>query len=326
MTAFVHERAINESENVGDRTRIWAFAHILPGAVIGEDGNICDGVFVENDVIVGNRVTVKCGVQLWDGVTLEDDVFVGPNATFTNDPFPRSRQHPQSYARTVIERGASIGGNATILPGVRVGAGAMVGAGSVVTRDVPPHAIVYGNPARVAGYTDARPATPEAPIAPASTPSPEIPVAGVELVALKRAVDRRGSLTAMEFGALPFVPQRIFTVDGVPGTETRGAHAHHACAQLLVCVSGSVRALVDDGTNRAEVLLDAPDRGLFMPPMTWGTQFQYSTDAVLLVLASLPYDPADYIHDYDEFVAARATASAEVSPRAATANTRRSRT
>src|SRR5688500_13357804 len=129
---FLHPRAIVESPRVGARTRVWAFAHILPGATVGEDCNICDGVFIENDVVVGDRVTVKCGVQLWDGVTLEDDVFVGPNATFTNDPFPRSRQQPDTFARTLVRRGASIGANATILPGIVIGQDAVIGAGSVV--------------------------------------------------------------------------------------------------------------------------------------------------------------------------------------------------
>lgn len=146
---FQHSHALVESESIGLHTRIWAFAHILPGAVIGEDCNICDHVFIENDVVVGDRVTIKCGVQLWDGITLEDDVFVGPNATFTNDSFPRSKQYPERFPRTLVRRGASIGANATILAGVTVGAGAMVGAGAVVTKDVPPNVVVVGNPARV---------------------------------------------------------------------------------------------------------------------------------------------------------------------------------
>ena len=103
---FAHPNALVESKKIGRNTRVWAFAHILPDAVIGEDCNICDQTFIENDVIVGDRVTIKCGVQLWDGITLEDDVFVGPNATFTNDPFPRSKQYPEAFARTVIRRGA----------------------------------------------------------------------------------------------------------------------------------------------------------------------------------------------------------------------------
>ena len=150
--SFRHETAIVESTSIGEGTRIWAMAHVLPGAVIGEYCNICDHTFIENDVIVGNRVTVKCGVQLWDGTTIEDDVFIGPNATFTNDPFPRSRQYPEHFARTYVRRGASIGANATILPGITIGERAMVGAGAVVTRDVPPLAVVVGNPARIIRY------------------------------------------------------------------------------------------------------------------------------------------------------------------------------
>jgi acetyltransferase-like isoleucine patch superfamily enzyme len=145
---FVHERAICESKQVGDGTRIWAFAHVLPAAVIGRDCNICDHVFVENDVRIGDRVTVKCGVQLWDGMRIGDDVFIGPNATFTNDRFPRSKLD-YKIEQTVIEAGASIGAGAVVLPGIRIGARALVGAGSVVTRDVGADAVVFGNPARV---------------------------------------------------------------------------------------------------------------------------------------------------------------------------------
>jgi UDP-2-acetamido-3-amino-2,3-dideoxy-glucuronate N-acetyltransferase len=151
---FVHGTADVQALKIGARTRIWQFVVVLPQATIGEDCNICSHCFIENDVIVGDRVTVKSGVQLWDGVRLEDDVFVGPNVTFTNDRMPRSRVYPDSFSQTVVRRGASIGGGATILPGVEIGERAMVGAGSVVTRDVPARAIVVGNPARVIGQAD----------------------------------------------------------------------------------------------------------------------------------------------------------------------------
>jgi UDP-2-acetamido-3-amino-2,3-dideoxy-glucuronate N-acetyltransferase len=304
MSAFIHSHALCESTAIGDRTRVWAFAHILPGAVIGEDCNICDGVFVENEVIVGDRVTVKCGVQLWDGVTLEDDVFVGPNVTFTNDMFPRSGQHPASYAKTLVRKGASLGGNSTILPGVTVGAGAMVGAGSVVTRDVPEYAIVVGNPARITGYANTThlPQNEQLLSGEIATRQ-QSQVKGVMLSRLTKAVDLRGSLVAADVDdQVPFVPERFFVVYDVPTIEARGAHAHHECEQFLVCLTGSVRAIVDDGVNREEYLLDKPDVGLYMPPMIWGTQYRYSSDAVLLVLASKHYDSNDYIRNYDEFL------------------------
>ena len=153
--AFKHARALVESTYVGPGTRIWAFSHVMPGARIGADCNVCDHTFVEGDVIVGDRVTIKSGVYLWDGIRLDDDVFVGPQATFTNDPFPRSKR-PFDCATTRVRRGASIGAGAVILPGLTVGAGAMVGAGAVVTKDVPERAVVVGNPARVLRTLDRR--------------------------------------------------------------------------------------------------------------------------------------------------------------------------
>ena len=145
----IHPSSDVQSKQIGEGTRVWQYVVILPGAVIGRDGNICSHCFIENKVVVGDRVTVKCGVQLWDGVTLEDDVFVGPNATFTNDREPRSRNAATTLLPTLVKKGASIGANATILPGLTIGEGAMVGAGSVVTKDVPPRTLVVGNPARV---------------------------------------------------------------------------------------------------------------------------------------------------------------------------------
>ncbi len=153
MEYFVHSHALLESKAIGKNTRIWAFVHILPNAVIGADCNICDHVFIENDVIIGDRVTIKCGVQLWDGIRLEDDVMVGPNATFTNDMFPRSKKTFE-LRPTQVKRGASIGANATILCGITIGEEAMVGAGAVVTKDVPDRAVVVGNPARIIRYLE----------------------------------------------------------------------------------------------------------------------------------------------------------------------------
>lgn len=302
MSFFQHPQALCESENIGEGTRVWAFAHILPGAVIGKNCNICDGVFIENDVIVGNDVTVKCGVQLWDGVRLGDGVFVGPNATFTNDKFPRSGQQKDEYPRTIVQAGASIGANATILPGITIGAGAMIGAGSVVTRDVPPYGVVVGNPGRLKGYANTTSVASSKPDAVGNLKALSS-VKGVKLIDLVHAADMRGSLVAGDIAnQIPFAPERFFVVYDVPSAELRGEHAHHACQQFLVCLKGSVSAIVDDGEHREEYLLNRPDIGLFMPELTWGTQYRYSTDCVLLVLASRLYDNDDYIRNYDDFL------------------------
>lgn len=133
---MIHSLSDVQTKNVGNGTNIWQYCVILPGATIGVDCNICANCFIENDVVIGNRVTLKCGVYLWDGITVEDDVFIGPNATFCNDRYPKSRNKNANLEKTVIKKGASIGANATILPGVVIGENAIIGAGKVVTKSV----------------------------------------------------------------------------------------------------------------------------------------------------------------------------------------------
>lgn len=152
---FIHPLADVQSKNIGQNTRVWQYSVILKDAVIGQDCNICAHTLIENDVHIGNHVTIKSGVYIWDGITLEDHVFIGPCVAFTNDKKPRSKQYPESFAKTIVEQGASIGANATILPNIRIGRNAMVGAGAVVTKDVPDNAIVVGNPAIIKGYITA---------------------------------------------------------------------------------------------------------------------------------------------------------------------------
>jgi UDP-2-acetamido-3-amino-2,3-dideoxy-glucuronate N-acetyltransferase len=301
MNYFKHPLAVVESPNVGAGTRVWAFAHILPGATIGADCNICDHTFIENDVRIGNRVTVKCGVQLWDGMTIEDDVFIGPNATFTNDAFPRSGHKPAQFAKTLIRAGSSIGANATVLPGLVISEGALIGAGAVVTRNVPAHAIVSGNPARIVGYTGAH-TTADTRKAQRPAQMRASSVRGVDVYELPEFEDMRGMLSAGEFGKpLPFEIKRYFLVYGVQSQEVRGEHAHRRLHQFLICVHGQCHIVADDGENREEFVLDRPTIGVHIPPMVWATQYKYSADAVLLVLASDVYDAADYIRDYHEF-------------------------
>jgi UDP-2-acetamido-3-amino-2,3-dideoxy-glucuronate N-acetyltransferase len=149
--AKIHPLADVQSEKIGSNTMIWQFCVVLKDAVIGDNCNINCHVLIENDVRIGDNVTIKPGVQIWDGVTLEDNVFIGPNVTFTNDLIPRSKEYPQAFAKTVVKKGASIGANATIIAGNTIGEYALIGAGSVITKNVPPYTLWYGNPAREKG-------------------------------------------------------------------------------------------------------------------------------------------------------------------------------
>ena len=145
---MIHKMSDVQSKNVGNNTNIWQFCVVLPNAKIGSNCNICSHCFIENDVVIGDNVTIKNGVHIWDGITIEDNVFIGPNVTFCNDKYPQSKHYPNKFLQTIVGKGASIGANSTVLPGIIIGTNAMIGAGSVVTKDVPDNVTVYGNPAK----------------------------------------------------------------------------------------------------------------------------------------------------------------------------------
>jgi acetyltransferase-like isoleucine patch superfamily enzyme/dTDP-4-dehydrorhamnose 3,5-epimerase-like enzyme len=300
---YAHPQAIVESSSIGTGTRVWAFARVLPKARIGRGCNICDHVLVENDVAIGDRVIVNSGVQLWDGITLEDDVFVGPNVVFTNDRSPETNRPPVALARTVVRSGASIGAGATVMPGLTIGRNATVEAGAVVMHDVPPNAIVIGNPASITGYVGATSDAAAGSAAPAAGVARPSRVRGVTLHRRPRFLDPRGALTVGQIGdGLPFIPRRYFVIFDVPTGQLRGAHAHRSMHQLLVCLHGDCSVAADDGEHREEFLLDAPDLALHIEPMVWATQFRFSPTAVLMVLTSGEYDRTDYIEDYEDYL------------------------
>ena len=250
---------------------------------------------------IAATATIQPGAFIDAGVTIQDHVQVGANAVILG----ADQDHP-AIPPTSVKAGAIVGAQATLNPGITIGERAIIRPGAVVTRSVPPLAIVEGHPAIIVGYRST-PVEANAASTPAATPPERITRSVVADVALYRFPfirDLRGNLTVGEFEReVPFIPQRYFLVLDVPSAETRGEHAHKVCEQFLICVKGSCHVVADDGTNREEFILDRPNKGLYLPPMVWGIQYQYTADAVLLVFASHHYDPSDYIRDYHEFLA-----------------------
>ncbi len=251
--------------------------------------------WIDPTVLLPPDVVIKRGAYLPAGLVLEEGCHIGPNVAFADG------------SPTVVKKGVRIGANATLQAGITISARAVVRPGAVVQHSVPSGAIVEGNPAVIVGYVDAvrDPASAlQAAIPPRGPKVEATQVRGVTLHQFPVVPDLRGNLSVGEFERqIPFIPSRYFVVYGVPSREVRGEHAHHRCHQFLICLRGSCAVVADDGAHKTEVLLDAPHVGLYLPPMTWGIQYQYSPDAMLLVFASHRYDAADYIREYDEFLA-----------------------
>jgi UDP-2-acetamido-3-amino-2,3-dideoxy-glucuronate N-acetyltransferase len=265
-----------------------------PSAQLAQDARVDPSATVGADAWVGAEATIEAGARIGRFARVGSSSRVGPNAVLES-----AADAGNEGVR--VEGRVTIGPNATVLAGVTIAAGAVVRPGSVVTRSVPPRAIVEGNPAVIVGYVEAERAD-RAP-SPTSDSSrravEQTPVRGVTLHRLPVITDLRGNLTVGEFSKdVPFVPQRYFMVFGVPTREVRGEHAHRECHQFLICIRGSCSVVADDGERRVEVLLDAPEKGLYLPPMIWGIQYKYTSDALLLVFASHHYDAGDYIRDY----------------------------
>ncbi len=307
-----HPSAIVETETIGRGASIGAFVRILNGAEIGAECELGDHVFIDANVQIGERTRIGGGARLLRGLRIESGVIVGPNAVFLEAGSDREmhfellRRLPAGATRseTVVRAGARIGAGATLLPGIVIGQAAVVEVGAVVTHDVPPYAIVTGNPARIIGYVDSlRPRLPDESASQPPLPArPGAKVRGVTLHRMPVITDLRGNLSVGEIGKeLPFLPKRYFVVFEVSSREVRGEHAHRALEQFFVCLQGDCALVVDDGENREELRLDSPAIGVHVAPMVWGIQYKFSSDAMLLVLASEKYDPDDYIRDYDEF-------------------------
>jgi len=253
------------------------------------DTDITEGVSIDATARVGQEVIIayNCHIgrecQIGAGVILDST----------------------SNGKIVVEDGACIMAGAIVSGTVTIGRNALVAAGAVVTRSVPPHAVVEGNPARIVDYTTNSCTSPEE----SWSRIPETPgvvetgVRSVTIHRLTKVLDLRGNLTVGEFSrSVPFDVKRYFMVFGVPNAEVRGEHAHRTCHQFLICAHGRLSVVADDGNNREEFVLDDPSVGIHLPPVTWGVQYKYSADAVLLVFASELYDADEYIRSYEEFL------------------------
>jgi len=269
-------------------------------AIVDPESVVDPGAVLEPGSVIGPRCRVRSGAHVGAGAQLDRDVVIGPNATL------EAAGDDIDATRVRVQAGVRIGANATICAGVTLAARCEIRPGAVVTRSVPTCAIVEGNPAIITGYIDTEigDAHESATIGRTAASVERTPVKGVTVHRFLVHPDLRGNLTVGEFDRqVPFKPLRYFMVFGVPNREVRGEHAHRECHQFLICVHGSCSVVADDGQKRVEVTLDEPSKGLYLPPMTWGVQYKYSPDAILLVFASHYYDGADYIRDHAQFLA-----------------------
>jgi len=253
---------------------------------------------------VGDLTIIEGFTQIWSGVEIGARVRVEAGVVFVKN-VGAERVGSET---TRVSDGVHLGAGSIIGLGVTIGLGAVIEPGTVVLQNIPANAVVGGAPARITGYTQTHTPNFEATQGRAVINNHEtatqVGVGGVTLHRLKLVRDVRGDLSVGEFqNEVPFLPKRYFLVFDVPSEKVRGEHAHHRCHQFLVCVKGKCAVLVDDGCRRCEIELDAPNMGLYLPPLIWGVQYKYSPDAILLVFTSDYYDPADYIRDYQEFVA-----------------------
>lgn len=280
-----------------------ASVYLGPNVRLGHNVEIGPLAYIDGNVSIGD------GARVMGGVFLRGDLEIGPGCCI--EPRVAITLAAGAFAdgRIVLEEGVHLGAGSVLAPGVRIRRGARIAAGTVVNQDVPPYAIVSGNPAAIRGYveSDTRgPVSPARRFADGATAVQGCSVAGVTIHYLPRSQDMRGALSVGEFPKdIPFEPKRYFVVFDVPTAKTRGEHAHIACKEFLICVRGSLSVIVDDGTNSEEIVLDHPSLGLYIPPNIWALQHQFSRDAVLLVFCSDIYESDDYIRSYANFLAAR---------------------
>lgn len=308
--------SIGASSCIGPHAVVYVDVIIGSHCLLGDYASVREGCRIADYCVVGRNAMLNAYVSMrqrsrvLEGASIAAHTVIGERAFISvgvgfadDNRFGRGTAEQASRPH-VIHEGAMIGVNATLLPGVHIGREAMVAAGAVVTRDVPAYAIVKGNPARIGGYVgdsvvDVHAAT----VLPKGEKITPLGVGKASLHRLDTFRDLRGSLSVGEFERdLPFTPQRHFVVYDVPSKDVRGGHAHKTCGEFLICVKGSLQTRLTDGKNAVDVALSSPDIGLYLPCGVWGAQYKFSADAVLLVFASHPYDPADYIRDYDEYL------------------------
>ena len=302
----IHKSAEVFTKKIGIGTRVWQNTVILKNAIIGKNCNINCNCFVENDVKIGNSTTIKSGSYLWDGASIGNNVFIGPNVTFINDKYPKSKKKPKFFLKTTIEDDASVGAASILMPGITVGRGSIIGAGSLVTKSVPSYTVVAGSPAKIINYINNIKKNKKVKLLSKKNSkswNKNITIGKVSISNLKTVSDLRGDLSVGDFQSdIPFKVKRFFLISEVPNEKIRGEHAHFKCHQFIICTKGSCSITLDDGKKRFSLNLNSPSQGLYVPPKIWSTQYNYSANASILVFASHKYDPKDYIRDYNIFL------------------------